>query len=224
MESYKGSKGGEGVYQRIINLVPPHRIWWEIFAGSAIVTKMIRAAEQSFVTEAEPLQAGRLKKELKDRAVVYNCAGSQKIDEICSGGVDTFIFADPPYLKETRTYQRDIYKVEWSRDDHWKWIQWCKSRGERIMITHPICDMYMIELKGWNRVTYTYNSRQGLRDNCIWMNYEKPEELHDYRYCGHNKTERQRIQRKIERELSKLSTLKAIERNAIIQAIVDKYK
>ena len=216
---YNGGKNGDGMYQRIINLIPPHKVWVEACAGSAAITRKIYAAAQSFVIEIEPLQAGKLKKELKDRAVVINSDFMTEIGRIVPAGIDTFIFADPPYLKEVRTSQKDIYKIEWDTNDHRHFINWLKEREEKIMITHPVCDMYLYQLAHWNKIEYTYMSRGGLRNDCIWYNYTTPEKLHDYSYAGSTYTDRQRIKRKINREIEKLSMLPGIERNAIIAEI-----
>lgn len=37
--SYPGGKGGAGVVQRIINLMPPHRVYLEPFLGGAAVMR-----------------------------------------------------------------------------------------------------------------------------------------------------------------------------------------
>lgn len=221
--SYNGGKGGDGVYQRIINLIPPHKVWIEMFGGSGAVTKHIYAAEQSFIIEVDTVQAVKLKREIQDRAVVINANAMNIVGVSTPAGVDVCIFADPPYLKMVRTCQRSIYKAEWVERDHEKFLQWVRERKEKIIITHPICEMYLHQLAGWNKLEYKYMSRGGIRDDCAWYNYPTPETLHDYSYAGSTRTERQRIERKIDRELLKLSKLQAIERNAIIAAIRRKF-
>lgn len=221
---YDGGKNGEGVAQKIINLIPPHKIWIEAFAGSAAITRNIYPADQSYVIEAEPLQANKLKEELRSRAVVYNSNFFDVVHRCIGSAVDTFIYADPPYLKDTRRDKRNLYKVEWGREEHEAFLKWITKRKEMILITHPICHLYLSNLRDWNRVEYSYKTRVGMLNDCIWHNYPTPSKLHDYSYCGSNKTERQRIQRKISREVKKLEHLPAIERNAIIAAISRHFK
>lgn len=51
------------------------------------------------------------------------------------------------------------------------------------------------------------------------MNYPEPVELHDYRYLGENRTELQRIRRKIERWEGKLARMPVLERQALLAAL-----
>lgn len=44
---YFGGKGGSGVYQRIISLMPPHRLYIEPFLGGGAILRMKRPAHQS---------------------------------------------------------------------------------------------------------------------------------------------------------------------------------
>lgn len=224
MNRYDGGKNGDGVYQRIINLIPPHKIWIEAFAGSAAITRKIRPAAQSFVVEAEPLQAGKLKVELRDRAVVYNADFFDVVHRCLQGPGHSFIFFDPPYLKSTRVDKRNLYKFEWNEDNHKEFLWWVKNRNELIMVTHPICELYLSALDHWNRIEYEYRTRVGMFKDCIWINYAVPERLHDYSYAGSDRIQRQRIDRKIRREIAKLATLPGIERNAIISAINNHFK
>ena len=221
---YQGGKNGEGVYQRIINLIPPHKVWVEACAGSAAVTRYIYPAAQSYVFEAEHLQANRLKNILQERAVVINNNFMEVIDNYLQDPVDSFIYVDPPYLKLTRRDKRNIYKVEWSEEEHKDFLWWVNGRKENILITHPRCKLYMTALNQWNTLDYEYRSRVGMLKDCIWFNYSVPEVLHDYSYVGSNRTERQRIQRKIKREIERLNRLPVVERNAIIDAISRKFE
>lgn len=216
---YNGGKNGDGVYQLIINQIPPHKIWIEACAGSAAITKNICPAAQSFVFEVEPVQASKLKIELNNRAVIFNSNFMDGSIDRLSCGEATFIYIDPPYMKSTRLGKRNIYKEEWTDNDHEKFLWWLTERREMIMVNHPICHAYMCTLGDWRRVEYKYMSRGGLLDDCLWMNYRTQDRLHDYSYVGSDRTERQRIKRKADRVIAKLSALPGIERNAIIERI-----
>ena len=44
-ENYLGAKGGSGVYQTIINLMPPHKVYVEAFLGTGTIMKKKAPAE-----------------------------------------------------------------------------------------------------------------------------------------------------------------------------------
>lgn len=50
-ETYPGGKNGEGVYQRLINQIPPHRVYIEPFLGSGAVLRHKKLAEISYGIE-----------------------------------------------------------------------------------------------------------------------------------------------------------------------------
>ena len=42
--AYAGGKGGPGVYQKIINLMPPHEVYIEPFVGGGAIMRLKRPA------------------------------------------------------------------------------------------------------------------------------------------------------------------------------------
>ena len=222
--SYYGGKNGDGIYQRIINLIPPHKILVEAMSGSAAITRMIKPAEKAFLIEIDQWQCDLLRAELRDRAVVIN--GDYKLATSIANthGRGTFIFCDPPYLKDVRTSKRDIYFKEWSYEDHAEFLEWLRYSRVNTMVTHPRCLLYESSLGGWSTIDYKYMSRGGVRKDTIWMNYDTPKKLHDYSYIGDSRTERQQISRKIKRWVGWLAALPCLEREAIIERINENYK
>ena len=51
--TYPGGKSGAGVYQRIINLIPPHRVYIEPFLGGAAILRHKRPADVSIAIDAD---------------------------------------------------------------------------------------------------------------------------------------------------------------------------
>lgn len=58
--NYPGGKNGAGVYQTIINQIPPHRVYVEAFAGSAAVWRFKRPAELSYLLDLDSGVIGKL--------------------------------------------------------------------------------------------------------------------------------------------------------------------
>jgi 16S rRNA G966 N2-methylase RsmD len=224
--TYPGGKGGAGVAQTIINQMPPHELYIEAFAGGASVYQAKRPAAQSILIEKDAAQIPQLEMIARDSTeVVHGCAISF-LSRLVAGdgsfGDGALIYLDPPYVRETRT--RDLYRHEMSDDDHLTLLDLAKSLASAsadVVISGYPSAMYDRQLSGWRRVEFQAMTRGGLRTECLWMNYPEPDALHDYRYLGENRTERQRIRRKIHRWKTKLTALPALERKAILAELAD---
>jgi site-specific DNA-adenine methylase len=51
--NYPGGKGGPGIYQRIISLMPPHDVYIEAFVGGGNLLTRKRQASSSIVIDAD---------------------------------------------------------------------------------------------------------------------------------------------------------------------------
>src|SRR5688572_15356621 len=51
---YPGGKNGSGVYQTIINLMPPHEVYIEPFLGSGAILRMKRPALRNIGIDRDP--------------------------------------------------------------------------------------------------------------------------------------------------------------------------
>lgn len=220
---YPGGKNGEGVYQRIINIIPPHDTLIEACAGSAAITRMIKPAKYNIVIEAEPMQAAILHKELRSGVGIFNDSFYRIIKQKSPNSEKRVIFFDPPYIKEVRSCSQNMYRVEWDYEDHTIFLEWLQKLEGKAIITHPRNLLYENRLQGWNTIDYQYQSHGGIRNDCIWYNYPTPEVLHDYSNIGDNRTKRQVIQRRMQRYINKLDAMSQIERNALIEAIKKRY-
>lgn len=77
--SYPGGKSGAGIYQRLINLIPPHRVLIVPFAGHCGIVRNIRPAEHTIVIDQDPLvcewwASWRRSKHGRDLEI-HNCDG-----------------------------------------------------------------------------------------------------------------------------------------------------
>lgn len=166
--NYPGGKGGDGVYQQIINHIPPHKVYVSPFAGKDAIFRNIHRANTSILNDLDPAVVTWWKKYLKDYEDVIICeifiqmqlfgADTKKsvilrdndalyIIDRFKNSPDTFIYCDPPYPMVTRKSKRQIYAFEFP-DEH-------QHRDLLIKTSSCNCDV-MIS---------TY--RNQLYDNCL---------------------------------------------------------
>lgn len=217
---YVGGKNQAGTYQRIINLIPPHEVYIEGCLGSGAILRMKKAAAQSFGVDRNP-EVLRLP-DLAAPNVTLVCA------DVCEwlerfpwrGGVEYFVYLDPPYLSSVRA--RKYYKVEMSEADHRRLLRVICSlpQNVRVMISGYASVLYEGALSGWRRVTFTaYTRTHQRRTEVLWMNYAAPLELHDFSYVGATYRERWNAKKRQRRWVAKLQKLSALDRAALFAAL-----
>lgn len=218
--TYPGGKNAPGVYQTIINQMLPHAVYIEAFAGSGAVLRNKRPALSSIAIDT-------------DAAACADLASLQMAGvEIVHGDALTFlrcypwkggelVYCDPPYLMETRSSQRAIYRHEFGGEaEHLEMLSLLLTIPAALVISGYASRMYDEMLAGWRRLTYPAMTRGGrLAEEVLWMNYPEPAQLHDYRYLGSNFRERERIKRKKARWTARLRGMPALERYAMLAAL-----
>jgi hypothetical protein len=225
---YPGGKGGAGVYQTIINLIPPHRVYIEAFAGGANIYERKAPAASSILLELDPQQALRLRSTIAVRDEAGStviCADALQFLSSYPWVGDEFIYLDPPYVLSTRT-KKAIYNHEMTDDQHRQILSLLAAmgdRGVRFMLSGYRNAMYdeAAASLGWERVDFNAMTRGGVRVESVWMNYPAPATLADYAYAGQGFRERERIKRKVHRWVQRLQQLPAIERAALLSAMQD---
>lgn len=137
----------------------------------------------------------------------YDYSDISGIKDISLYASDIFFYFDPPYLKSTRRNQKDLYKFDWDKNQHIKFINRSLTVKSNCMISHYPCKLYDEAFNSWNKFDFVSTTRNGQRIERIYMNYSKPLLLQDFRYLGKDFTDRQRLKRKAERLNKKLNNL-----------------
>jgi len=214
--SYPGNKGVKTLIPHIINIIPPHKRYVELFLGSGGVARNLRIGAHAVGIEYSRLVINKFKNDYPaGMVVVKGCAISWLRHHLpCSA--DTFIYADPPYLKKSRRSTVDIYDHEISQSDHVQLLKLLSSTLAMVAISGYDSSLYREMLKGWNCIRLPVCVHGHVQEEVVWFNYPHPSKLHQYNFAGKNKTERQRIKRKIERWQNRLNNLPPVERNAIL--------
>jgi DNA adenine methylase len=93
-------------------------------------------------------------------------------------GEKIFMYLDPPYLKETRSLQKDQYEHELSDFQHEELLQEITKTKSKVMISGYDNELYNDYLKDWMKVSKKNQAERGTtRTEVLWMNYKKYEQL-----------------------------------------------
>jgi len=225
--TYPGGKNGSGVYQKIINQMPPHRMYVEAFLGGGAIMRAKRPAvvnvgidlDKSVVREwcHVELRAGAP----ENLRVVWGDGVAWLREHREELGPDCLVYADPPYLMSTRSSQRMFYAVEMAEDgEHRELIEVLRGLKCMVMLSGYWSALYAELLQDWRAYSFQAMTRGGTpATEWVWCNFPEPVELHDYRYLGDTFRDRERIKRKKARWTGRLERMAPLERQALLMAI-----
>lgn len=219
--SYLGSKAASGVYQKIIAEMPPHDTYIETHLGGGAVMLRKPPAMCNIGIDVDELT-------LVDFAHEHN---RLYIDLVRADAVDylnhydfyragrVLIYADPPYLPETRTGNAR-YRYEYSVADHERLLSCLVSlpKNVSVILSGYPSQLYDERLTGWRSKEFQAMTRGGVRTEKIWMNYPEGR-AYTHTFAGKDYNDRHRIKRKVERWRAKYAALPPAERLAIMVAL-----
>lgn len=219
--SYLGSKAASGVYQKIIAEMPPHDTYIETHLGGGAVILRKPPAMCNIGIDVDELT-------LVDFAHEHN---RLYIDLVRADAVDylnhydfyragrVLIYADPPYLHETRTGNAR-YRYEYSVADHERLLSCLVSlpKNVSVILSGYPSQLYDEQLAGWRSKEFQAMTRGGVRTEKIWMNYPEGR-AYSHAFAGKDYNDRHRIKRKVERWRAKYAALPPAERLAIMVAL-----
>ncbi len=215
-DSYPGGKGN--CYQQIINQIPPHATYIEGFLGGGAVFRRKRPALINIGIDADPTvikawsRADIVKSDDKTR---YEFLCTNVLDWLGSHSFDgtEFVYLDPPYMDVP-----NYYAVPFTENNHRELLFLIRSLPTHVAISGYKSDLYQRILHDWRLVTFTAVTRSGdTATEHLWMNYELPRHLHDYKFLGENFRERERINRKRSRWIDGFRDLPQLEQRAILE-------
>jgi DNA adenine methylase len=218
---YLGSKAASGAFQAIIALMPPHDTYIELFVGSGAVLQRKPPAESSVAIDLDQATLD---------ALPANYPGLECLCRDAFNFLDGFdwgnagrvlIYADPPYLHETRTsHQR--YKYEMTEEQHDLLLTRLSSLPASVILSGYPHKRYDDALPGWQTREFQVMTRGGPRTEKLWFNFV-PSAVHWVSYAGIDFTDRQRIKRKAARWGAKYRALSARERLAVLAGILEEH-
>lgn len=219
-KGYPGSKNGSGVAEAIIAQMPPHSKYIELFAGHAAVFRRKRLATINWLIDSDSSVTDWLSENIDDGSVnIVTHDALTWLDRYCmNAGKNTLIYADPPYLGETRS--RLFYQHEFDTHvQHEELLFRLRACRCLVMVSGYDSKLYSKLLLDWRRVDIAAMTRGGKRTECLWCNFPEPARLHDPRFAGGNFRERERIKRKRERWRRRFAAMPVRERQVIAEAL-----
>jgi len=213
--TYPGGKGR--LYQQIISLMPPHRIYIETHLGLGTVLRKKRPAESSFGIDKDEAAIARCPAPLPPNCtlVAGDAVGFLAAFRFLGGEL---VYSDPPYLPSTRRRRR-VYRCDYNEADHVALLDALRELPCPVMLSGYPNDLYDGILAGWRRVEFAGPTQTGNRTEALWMNFEQPITLHDHAHIGRDFRERERIRRRRQRLVARMRHLDPHERHALLAAV-----
>ncbi|WP_225322384.1 DNA adenine methylase [Klebsiella pneumoniae] len=235
--SYLGSKAASGVYQKIIAEMPPHDTYIETHLGGGAVMLRKPPARQNWGVDIDPetveafnqgnpdfldtlgdslfIDVGDAVDFLEARLRRHAVDGKTELERM--GRV--LIYADPPYLPETRS-SSTRYRYEYSVEDHKRLLMRLRDLPDNVSVIlsgYP-SELYDRLLPDWRSREFQAMTRGGVRTEKIWMNYPQGA-AYSHTFAGKDYNDRYRIKRKAQRWKEKFAALPPAERLAIMVAL-----
>ena len=218
--AYPGGKGVSGAYQKLINMIPPHDVFIETHLGGGAVMARKKPAKVNIGLDIDPAVVRKWTANSPARypVDVRQADAVDFLGEYSFNGTE-FVYCDPPYLRETRK-GKPIYRYDYTDTQHRELLSVLKTLPCQVMVSGYWSVLYAECLGNWRTESFPLRTRSGeTATEWVWMNYPRPEELHDYRFAGADFRERERIKRRQERWVGRLRSMSNLERQAILAAI-----
>jgi len=86
-------------------------------------------------------------------------------------GARVLIYADPPYLKQTRTLLGDQYRHEMDDEAHARLLTTLQEHRGMVLLSGYDSDFYRSQLSGWAQVRKCTTAERGIRrEESLWLN------------------------------------------------------
>jgi DNA adenine methylase len=214
---YDGGKGR--CYQRIINLMPPHRVYIELFLGGGAVMRNKRPAASSIGIDLDARVVSRWKSIQTHAFTLHHGDAFEFLANYDFVG-DELVYADPPYLPSTRRRHR-VYRHDLGESEHASLLTALRTVPCAVMLSGYPSDLYDTHLDGWHRTEFEGTSHIGARREVIWQNFTPTAVLHDYSYVGETFRDRERLKRRVQRWRRRLEIMPEDERLALLSELLD---
>jgi len=181
-------------FQKLVNLITPHRAYIETHLGGGAVLRNKAPAEINIGIDRDPIVIGRFMNQFGSAYQFLVQAAEDFLEGYCFQG-DEFVYVDPPYWPSSRRSRRSPYRFRYTEAEHLKLLRILRRLPCAAMVSGYSSTEYDLELAGWEKMSFAGTSHTGRREEIVWLNF-KPGVVHDVRYLGLTFRERQGIRRK----------------------------
>ena len=241
---YRGGKAGAGVYQKLINQMPPHTVYIEPFLGHGAVLLHKRPARLNIGLDLDDQAVQEVRTRLQyrqseDTCSVYGADDDAAADMLVTDAHyrllvadalaylrsypfrgDELVYCDPPYVRSTRRTRARAYRYEMDDAEHAELLALLKGLPCAVMVSGYRSALYDQTLGDWRTIEYQAMTRRGPATEVVWMNYLPPTDLHEYTHLGKTFRERERQKRQQARWARKVAAKPLLEQKALLAGLL----
>lgn len=232
-KQFTGSKGGSGIAQWLISLMPAHRVYLEGCLGTGVIYSAKLPALENILIELDGDTLTRFEQRLFERGHLSQywptCINGDcvAIAPTLNLPRDALAYFDPPYPGDVREDKGRAYYASDRRPGGTLTLEWheafltmLQALPCMVMVSGYECELYNVKLAKW-RTSYKWTvNRAGAKvKEFVWMNFAEPALLHDPRFVGGNFTDRQRVKRKQDRWRKNFLAMPPAERWAMYETL-----
>src|SRR5438552_14686961 len=146
-------------YQKLINLIPPHRIYIETHIGGGAVLRHKTPAEVNIGIDPDPTVIRAFKG--FGRSYHFLVVSAEEFLTSYSFEGDEFVYCDPPYWPASRRSRRPLYRHTYTEREHERLLEILKGLPCAVMISAYGNRTYSRALLGWRKWSFTGTSHTG---------------------------------------------------------------
>jgi DNA adenine methylase len=216
---YPGGKGS--CFRQLINLMPVHDVYIESHLGGGAVMRHKIPAKTNIGIDIDPAVVRRWLDGYPDRFTIVHANAVEYLASYPYTGSE-LVYCDPPYLPQLRRRSR-VYRFDYTEADHLALLDVLLRTPCSVMLSGYESNLYNDRLREWRQVKFMAKTHVGLKEECVWVNFDPPKRLHDAAYLGDTFRDRQSVKRRHERMLRKFSRMCPRERSYLLELLNDRF-
>ena len=200
-----------GVWQRLINEIPPHDTFVALCMGKSKVLEKIRPATHTLGVDTSAFILDLIQQTVTDRSIELHKDSCIRFLKSYRWNPDSryVIFIDPPSLAQPSDFPHmELLGLLASLQGQFPNLY--------FLVYHPDNPIYNEVLSGWRKVTFS----QRMGTHAIYASQPIVKgRLHDYRYVGNNWQDRDALKKAVTRWVNTFTGMVEAEREAMLRVV-----